>query len=54
MPEYRYWFCQSFNGWFVGAHLMGGQFNVSDIDMPFGMFNSLDGRRMRAGMSVAA
>lgn len=45
MPEYRYWFCQSFNGWFVGAHLMGGQFNVSDIDMPFGMFNSLDGRR---------
>ena len=23
MPEYRHWFCQSFNGWFVGAHLMG-------------------------------
>ena len=45
MPEYRYWFCQSFNGWFVGAHLMGGQFNVSDVDMPFGMFKSLDGRR---------
>lgn len=28
-PEYRYWFCQSFNGWFVGAHLMGGEFNVT-------------------------
>lgn len=27
MPEYRYWFCESFNGWFVGAHLMGGQLN---------------------------
>ena len=26
---------------------MGGQFNVSDIDMPFGMFNSLDGRRQQ-------
>lgn len=26
MPEYRYWFCESFNGWFIGAHLMGGQF----------------------------
>lgn len=24
MPEYRYWFCESFNGWFIGAHLMGG------------------------------
>lgn len=23
MPEYRYWFCESFNGWFIGAHLMG-------------------------------
>lgn len=27
-PEYRYWFCQSFNGWFLGAHAMGGQFNA--------------------------
>lgn len=45
MPEYRYWFCQGFNGWFVGAHLMGGLFNVSDVDMPFGMLKSLDGRR---------
>lgn len=38
MPEYRYWFCQSFNGWFVGAHLMGGQFNAGGIKLPLGMF----------------
>lgn len=37
MPEYRYWFCQSFNGWFVGAHLMGGQFNAGGYKLPFGL-----------------
>ena len=39
-PEYRYWFCQSFNGWFVGAHLMGGEFNVSGVDFPFGLLST--------------
>lgn len=24
-PEYRYWFCEAFNGWFLGVHLMGGE-----------------------------
>ena len=57
MPEYRYWFCQSMNGWFVGAHLMGGQFNVSGLDMPFGMFDELKTRRYEgwfAGGGVTA
>ena len=45
MPEYRYWFCESFNGWFVGAHLMGGQFNMGGVDLPFGLFPSLENRR---------
>ena len=45
MPEYRYWFCESFNGWFVGAHLMGGQFNVSNIDLPFGLIPELEDHR---------
>ena len=26
-PEVRYWFCESFSGHFVGAHLIGGQYN---------------------------
>lgn len=34
-PEARYWFCQRFAGHFVGAHLIGGQFNVGHIDLPF-------------------
>ena len=45
MPEYRYWFCESFNGWFVGAHLMGGEFNASNVDMPFGLFDGLKEHR---------
>lgn len=32
--EGRYWFCESFGGWFVGAHLLGGQFNISGRELP--------------------
>ena len=35
MPEARYWFCRSFSGHFVGAHLVGGQFNWGNLDMNF-------------------
>lgn len=44
-PEYRYWFCQSFNGWFVGAHLMGGEFNAGAVELPFGIFKELRDHR---------
>lgn len=30
-PEARYWFCEKFQGNFIGVHLMGGQFNVGNI-----------------------
>ncbi len=45
MPEYRYWFCQALDGWFVGAHLMGGEFNASGVDLPFGVFDDLKDHR---------
>lgn len=57
MPEYRYWFCESFNGWFVGAHLMGGQFNMGGVDLPFGLMPTLENRRYEgwyAGGGVTA
>lgn len=34
-PEVRYWFCQAFSGHFVGAHLLGGQYNYGNLDMDF-------------------
>lgn len=34
MPEWRRWFCSRFNGHFIGIHLMGGEFNVANVDLP--------------------
>lgn len=34
-PEARYWFCDRFAGHFIGAHLLGGQYNVGGINLPF-------------------
>ncbi len=45
MPEYRYWFCETFNGWFVGAHAMGGEFNVGSVDLPGSIFEELKDHR---------
>ena len=30
-PELRWWFCERFNGSFVGVHLHGGEFNVGGV-----------------------
>lgn len=35
MPEYRWWTCSNFHGWFLGVHAMGGQFNAGNIALPF-------------------
>ena len=32
-PEVRYWFCEAFNGHFVAAHVLGGEFNVGNMDL---------------------
>ena len=34
-PEIRYWFCEKFNGHFIGLHAMGGLFNVGNVELPF-------------------
>ncbi|MBO4977637.1 MAG: DUF3575 domain-containing protein [Muribaculaceae bacterium] len=34
-PEARYWFCRAFAGHFVGAHLIGGQYNFGNLNMDF-------------------
>lgn len=45
MPEYRYWFNRSFDGWFVGAHALGGQYNVGGVKFPFGLLKGLRNHR---------
>ncbi|MBQ0048968.1 MAG: DUF3575 domain-containing protein [Bacteroidales bacterium] len=44
MPELRWWGCTRMNGWFVGVHLMGGQFNAARVDLPLpgAFFSGLD------------
>lgn len=32
--EYRYWFCERFNGHFIGLHGYGGHFNISGHKIP--------------------
>ena len=40
-PELRYWFCDKFNGHFVGLHAMGGAYNTTGLDLPFTPFDNL-------------
>ncbi len=32
-PEVRYWFCDAVVGHFVGAHLLGGQYNFGNVNL---------------------
>lgn len=34
-PEFRYWFCETFQGSFIGFHALGGQYNVGNINANF-------------------
>lgn len=43
--EYRWWFCEAFNGHFLGAHLFGSQFNVGGWDIPVGRLDVFKDRR---------
>ena len=36
-PEFRYWLCERFNGHFFGVHLLGGEYNISKVKLPFGL-----------------
>lgn len=46
MPEARYWLCDAMGGHFFGAHLLGGEFNVGNLDLPFS-FLGTDFRQLR-------
>ena len=45
MPEFRYWLCERFNGHFFGVHLLGGEYNISKVKLPFGL--ARDGKEHR-------
>lgn len=39
-PEVRYWLCERFNGHFFGAHLIGGLYNFSNLNLNFKLFGT--------------
>ena len=39
-PEARYWLCEAFNGHFLGAHLLGGIYNVGNWNTDFKLFGT--------------
>lgn len=45
-PEARYWFCDRFSSHFVGAHVLGGQFNIGGLNIPFS-FLGTDFRKIK-------
>lgn len=49
-PEIRYWFCESFNRHYVGLHLMGGVFNMSNINVPIVLVPTEKDRRYEGEM----
>ena len=44
-PEYRYWFCERFNGHFLGVHAHGAQFNAGGFDIPVGRLDTFKDSR---------
>lgn len=38
--ELRYWFCETFEGHFLGIHTQGGEFNIGRINLPGLVFGS--------------
>lgn len=44
-PEYKYWTCQKYNGFFWGGYLNGAQFNIGGKKLPFGIFSQLKRHR---------
>lgn len=40
-PEFRFWTCDRFNGSFIGIHALGGEYNMANIKLPFGIYKGL-------------
>ena len=56
-PELRFWSCERFNGFFWGIHAHGGEFNVGNLKMPFGLLKTVRDHRYEgyyygAGVSI--
>lgn len=49
-PEYRYWFCNAFEGHFLGIHPFYARFNAGNVNLPFGIWSGLDDYRYQGNL----
>ena len=53
-PEYRWWTCQRFGGSFFGVHALAGEYNVKNVDLPFGILPKTKSGRHYEGWYIGA
>ena len=53
-PEYRFWTCRKFGGQFFGIHALGGEYNVKNVDLPFGLLPKTKSGRHYEGWYIGA
>ena len=58
-PEWRFWSCERFNGFFWGIHGLGGEFNIANTNLPFGLTSFAENARYEGyfyggGISIGA
>lgn len=53
-PEWRHWFCEKFNGHFIGIHALGGEYNIKNVDMPFKLLPHTEKGRHYEGWYIGA
>lgn len=49
-PEARYWFCERFNGHFIGLHAHWMKFNIGNVNMPFGLWDATRDNRFEGDL----
>ena len=49
-PEFRWWFCETFNGSFIGLHAIAGGYNIGGIKIPFKLYKGLGEHRYQGNM----
>ena len=49
-PEFRYWFCERFNGHFIGTHLLYSHYNIGGYNLPY-LFGSESDKFRHEGMA---
>lgn len=43
--QYRFYTCQKYNGFYWGPYVHGGEFNMENANLPFGLLKGLDDSR---------